>query len=269
MTRIITIASGKGGVGKTTVASNLGVVLQKHFDQNTLIIDANFTTAHLGFFFDLIYFPYSLNDILTGKKEFERSVYLHPFSGVSVLPASTDLQDILKTNLKKFEKVIEKAKKKYDIILIDSAPGFGKEAMTALLACKEVLIVTTPEISSLEDAKRLVHVAKQLKKKILGIVINRSKKTLYQLSKKEIEEYVGIKSLVEIPELDIFQKSLFLRIPAVLLEEPYVTETFKFLAAKILNLPYSPKYYKSFGELLKQKFKSFRQDLLLFFKRFR
>lgn len=269
MVRVITVASGKGGVGKTTIASNLGVTLQKFFDQNTLIIDANVTTAHLGFFFDLIYFPYSLNDILMEKREFEKSVYLHPFSGVSVLPASTDLQDILKTDLKKFEKVIEKAKKKYDIILIDSAPGFGKEAMTALLACDEVLIVTTPDISSLEDVKRLVYIANQLKKKILGIVINRSKKTLYQLSKKEVEEYVRIKSLVEIPELDIFQKSLFLKTPAVLLEEPYVTETFKFLAARILNLPYSPKYYKSIGEFFKQKFKSFQQDLLLFLKRFR
>ncbi|MFH0961922.1 MAG: AAA family ATPase, partial [archaeon] len=84
-TRVIGIISGKGGVGKTTLVSNLGAVLAEEFKKDVVVLDCNFTTSHLGLYLGLYQTPITLNTVLQGKAELEDAIYTHR-SGMKVIP---------------------------------------------------------------------------------------------------------------------------------------------------------------------------------------
>jgi len=82
MTRIIGVVSGKGGVGKTTLVSNLGASLAKE-GYNVAIVDANLTGANLGLHYGLISYPISVHDVMKKNASLSDAVYKHP-SGVDI-----------------------------------------------------------------------------------------------------------------------------------------------------------------------------------------
>ena len=92
MARVIGIVSGKGGVGKTTLASNLGIALSK-FGRNVTLVDCNVTTSHLGFYFGLYDYPVTLNQVLKGEASLESATYFS--NGVKIIPASLELDDLV------------------------------------------------------------------------------------------------------------------------------------------------------------------------------
>ena len=81
MGRVICIASGKGGVGKTTCTASIGSALAYTFNQNVLLIDANFSAPSLGFYFDIINPQKTIHDVLHKKISVEKNLlagFFHP-----------------------------------------------------------------------------------------------------------------------------------------------------------------------------------------------
>jgi septum site-determining protein MinD len=130
-----------------------------------------------------------------------------------------------------------------DIILIDSPPGISGRVSEILNSCKEIILVVTPDIVSLTDAIKLIHVAKNFNVKPLGIIVNRySEKIKNQTSLEEIEKTFEIPLLGTIPEDDLIRISVNERVPAFYLNpNSKVSQAFRKIAAEILGIPFDQK----------------------------
>jgi cell division ATPase MinD len=211
MTRTIAIASGKGGVGKSTLTSNLAYALTE-LNQDVIAIDANLTTPHLGLQLGVHLTPKTLHDYLRGDSSLKEVIYPHPY-GFKIIPASMSVNDLVGADITKLQDVVLNLIGKTDIILLDSAPSLGKEATSSLQASDEVLLITNPDLQSALDALKVSKVAENLNKRVLGIVVNRVKKSKDELKNYEIVDIVNYPILAVIPEDKKIQKSLASRVP--------------------------------------------------------
>src|SRR3989338_3244179 len=145
MTKVITITSGKGGVGKTTTAINLATALNS-FGKEVIIVDGNLTTPNVGLHLGAPIVPVSLNHVLLGKAEIGDAIYEHE-SGTKVVPSSLSIKELRRLDHGKLKEVSRKLKKIADYVILDSAAGLGEEAIAAMEAADELIIVTNPEIT--------------------------------------------------------------------------------------------------------------------------
>ena len=103
----------------------------------------------------------------------------------------------------------------YDFVLLDAAAGFGKEALSAMIASDEVLFVTTPDIPSVTDIVRGKDLIEKLKLKSLGVVVNRVRNKKFELKEDEITHLTGLPILETIPEDEKVLESLGVKTPIV------------------------------------------------------
>ncbi|MEM5829436.1 MAG: cell division ATPase MinD [Candidatus Aenigmatarchaeota archaeon] len=213
MTRTILITSGKGGVGKTTLTSNLASALCL-LGEDVVAIDANLTTPNLGLHLGMHFAPITLHDVLKGESKLKDAIYPHPF-GFKVIPASMSVDDLTGIDPTKLYEVVLNLTGKINFILLDSAAGLGRESTSALQATEEVLVITNPNLPSVADALKTIRLAERLEKKIIGVVVNRVRRKDYELTKTEIEEMTGYPVLVQIPEDNNVAKAIFAKMPVV------------------------------------------------------
>ncbi|UCD07328.1 MAG: AAA family ATPase, partial [Candidatus Aenigmatarchaeota archaeon] len=93
MTRVICVASGKGGVGKTTVVSNLSAALAA-LGKSVIAIDGNLTTSNLGLHLGISMYPITLQDVLRGRANIRDAVYHHQ-DGFKVVPADVSIDKVM------------------------------------------------------------------------------------------------------------------------------------------------------------------------------
>lgn len=197
LTRIIGISSGKGGVGKTTIVANLALALKK-LGKKVAIIDCNLSTPHLSYYLGVNDYKMTINDVMRDKVKVKDAVY--NYEGVKFLPASLNLKDLVGIDLKRFRKIVlAMAGPKTDFVLLDSAPGLGREAVCVLNAADEILFVTTPFIPMVNDVVRCIDVLKQLGRKKVGVILNMSTGKKHELYGRTIESVVGVPLVGEIP----------------------------------------------------------------------
>ena len=94
--KLITITSGKGGVGKTTTAINLGAALN-FFEKEVIILDANLTTPNVGLHLGAPIVPVNLNHVLIEKAKISDSIYEHE-SGTKIIPSSLSVKELKRLN---------------------------------------------------------------------------------------------------------------------------------------------------------------------------
>lgn len=213
MARIIGVVSGKGGVGKTTVVSNLGVSLAQD-GYNVALVDANLTGANLGLHFGLISYPLSIHDVMKGKASLTDAIYRQP-SGIDIIPASLSFEDILDTSPVNIKNSLEEFLGDKDFVLIDAATGLDKETLNTIDMCDELLIVTHPELPTISDALRTKTIAKKYGKEVLGVVLNRVNKS-DELKKDSISSFFELPIIGVIPEHPSVRKSIESKNPIVL-----------------------------------------------------
>ncbi len=215
MGRIVSVLSGKGGVGKTTVVVNAGAALSKTFGKKVLVIDCNLTTSHLGLALGIHHAPVTLNHILRGEASLEEAIYVHN-SGLQVLPASLKLHELGGVDLIKIKPLIREISQKMDYILLDAGPGLGREALSALHASNEVLFVATPTLPAVMDVLRYAEFLRGHEKKHLGIVLNMVQRNESQMATRDVETMTGLPVVVSIPRDPAVPRSLAAEVPSVL-----------------------------------------------------
>jgi septum site-determining protein MinD len=242
MTRVIGIISGKGGVGKTTLVANLGSVLAQKFKKEVIIVDANVSTSHLGLYLGMYYTPVTLNQVLLGEAEIDDAIYDYHISGLRVIPASLSLSDMKGVDISRLKGSLKKLFGKADIVLLDAAPGLGREAIATVRASDEVIFVNTPFVPSTMDIIKCHQVANEIGVKPLGVVLNMVGKEKYELTPKEVEELIELPVISNIPVDKNIPRSLALKMPVVVFS-PNSSSSKEFikLAAHVLGEEYEPE----------------------------
>jgi septum site-determining protein MinD len=213
MTRLIVLTSGKGGVGKTTLTSNLAAALSD-LGENVIAMDANLTTPNLGLHLGMHLVPRTLHDVLKGESRLKDAIYPHPY-GFKIIPASMSLNDLKGVDVGRLPEISFSLLGKADYIIMDSAAGLGREAISALSASDEVIIVTNPDLPSVTDALKMLKIAQESDIKIIGTVVNRIKGLEHELSTEEIIAILGVPIIAEIPEDRNISKSIAAKKPLI------------------------------------------------------
>lgn len=181
--RVITITSGKGGVGKTNFAVNLGIALSK-LGRKILLVDADLGLANVDVMLGLIP-KYNLGHVLLGEKKIADIIINGP-AGLRIIPSGSGMYKLANLGDKKLAQCLEnlnQLEKETDIILIDTGAGLGKNVMKFVLAAGEVIIVTTPEPTAITDAYGIIKVITASKRDLpIRVVVNMVK------NEKEAEE---------------------------------------------------------------------------------
>jgi len=187
--KVITVTSGKGGVGKTNITINLAIGLSE-LGYRVVILDADFGLANVDVLFGIVP-KYSLLDMIEDRKNIFEVLTEGPknirfISGGSGVEALVKLD---KNQLDKFLSNISLLDKISDIILIDTGAGLSDNVMSFIMAADEVILVTTPEPTSITDAYALVKmVSNKDKDKKIKVIVNKAESAseandiLYKLS---------------------------------------------------------------------------------------
>jgi septum site-determining protein MinD len=170
MVRIITIASGKGGVGKTTITANLGIALAQR-GQRVLVVDADVAMANLSLLLGMQSSPITLHDVLLGESNVRDSIYEGP-SGIHFIPSGLSIETYRRVDPERLEAVIKQVADNYDFVLMDAPAGIEKSVMAALAAADEILLTTIPNSPSVADVLKTKIVAQRIGSKPIGVILN-------------------------------------------------------------------------------------------------
>jgi septum site-determining protein MinD len=244
MSKLITITSGKGGVGKTTSAINIGAALNS-FGKDVIILDANLTTPNIGLHLGAPMVPINLNHVLSGKANVADAIYEHE-SGTKIVPSSLSVKDLQKVNHNRLKEVGKKLKKISDYVIYDSAAGLGDEAIAAISSGDEMVIVTNPEIPAVTDALKASKVIEQMGKKIRGVIITRVRGSKHEMPIENIREMLELPILGVVPEDENMQAALVMK-DAIIHTHPRskASLAYKRIAAKLAGINYKEKSWFS------------------------
>lgn len=170
---VVSITSGKGGVGKTNIAANLAYVLAK-MKKRTLVLDADCGLANIDLILGLAP-SYNLHHILKGEKTLRETIIDGP-GGIRILPASSGIQEMatLTTEQKLLLQDEFKAlQSPPDFLLIDTSAGISDNVMYFNMVAAQTVVVVTPEPTSLTDAYALIKILyRRHAKKRFSLLIN-------------------------------------------------------------------------------------------------
>lgn len=244
MTRIITIASAKGGVGKTVTTANLAAALAQ-FGKKVVAVDGNLTTSNLGLHLGIPLYPVTLQDVLKRRARLKEATYYHP-AGFRIVPADVSFEKLMLPKAHDLMDIFYRLTGDADFVLIDSAAGLGREAQAAVEAADEVITVTNPELPALTDALKLNRVADKFETQNLGVVINRIRNESYELKPDDVQDFLDLPILGRVPEDRNVPRSVAKKEPIVTYKpNSRAAQQFKSIAAQLIGEEYKPGF--SFG----------------------
>jgi flagellar biosynthesis protein FlhG len=156
--KVISVTSGKGGVGKTNVVANLAFAFTQ-LKKKVLVLDADLGLANIDVLLGLTP-QYTIEHLLNGKKSFSEILTKGP-GGMSIIPASSGVVDLV--NLDESQKIfllneIDHMSEGIDILLIDTGAGISPNVLYFNLAAQDSIVIATPEPTSITDAYALIKV---------------------------------------------------------------------------------------------------------------
>jgi len=154
--RVISVTSGKGGVGKSNVVSNLAIALSTQ-GKKVLVIDADLGLGNLDVLLGLSPL-YNLNNVLNGEKSIAEIIVDGP-AGIKIIPAGSGVQEF--TSLGQHEKLklldeLDMLEEKFDIMIVDTEAGISENVTYFAVAAQEIIVVVTPEPTSITDVYALI-----------------------------------------------------------------------------------------------------------------
>lgn len=237
MSKVITIISGKGGVGKTTSSINLGSAL-RGFGKDVIVVDANLTTPNVGLHLGAPIVPVSLNHVLLGKAKIADAIYEHD-SGTKIVPSSLSVKELRRLDYSRMKEISRQLRKMADYVICDAAAGLGDEAVAGIEASDEIIIVTNPEIPAVTDALKTIKLAEELGKPVKGVIITRVRGIRSEMSIENIRDMLDLPVLGVVPEDKSVQSALVGK-DALVNFSPYskASRAYKRIAAKIAGVNY-------------------------------
>ncbi len=198
MSQVIVITSGKGGVGKTTTTANIGVGLAT-LGKKVVLIDTDIGLRNLDVVLGLENrIVYDLVDVVTGVcKPKQAAIKDKRFDGLFLIPAAqTKDKDAVSTE--QMQELCEKLKKDYDYIIIDCPAGIEQGFKNAIAGADKALIVTTPEVSAVRDADRIIGLLEANEISDHYLIINRIRPDMVRRG-----DMMNVDDIMEILNIDL------------------------------------------------------------------
>ncbi|WP_265108885.1 cell division ATPase MinD [Halosolutus halophilus] len=212
---VYAIASGKGGVGKTTTTVNLGTALAQA-GERVAVVDADLGMANLAGFVSLTPDATTLHDVLAGDASIDDATYRLAKNIVAV-PSGTDLDDYAETSPEGLRDVVSELRSSFDYVFLDVGAGVSHETVLPLGLADAVLLVSTPEPAAVHDSKKTVELTDRTGGEVAGLVITRTRPSS-DISYEEIATRLDLPLLGTIPEDRMARESVYAGTPLVVYE---------------------------------------------------
>lgn len=167
---VCTIAGGKGGVGKTTTAVNVGAGLQE-LGYDVAVVDADLGMANLGSMLS-VKPDRSVHEILSGNAAVSEALTDAP-GGLTVIAGEQSLDAFADADPAKLRKVIKTLRAAYDVVIIDTGAGLSHEVAVPLGLADGIVLVTTPDEVAVGDTAKTAQLADRIDGTVIGGIINR------------------------------------------------------------------------------------------------
>ncbi len=246
--RVITITSGKGGVGKTTATANLGVALAA-LGQKVACIDADIGLRNLDVVMGLENrIVYDIVDVVEGRAKLRQAMIKDKRlkEDLYLIPAA-QTRDKTAVSPSDMVRLCDELRPLVDYILIDSPAGIERGFRNAVAPADEVIIVTNPEVSSVRDADRIIGLIEAEQKGPGKLIVNRVKAEMVKrgdmLSPEDIIDILSIKLIGLVPEDETILVATNRGIPAALnMDNSPAGRAFRNIARRVMGeeVPFMP-----------------------------
>jgi septum site-determining protein MinD len=204
MAQVITVTSGKGGVGKTTAVANLAVGLASD-GKKVVCIDGDIGLRNLDVVMGLENrIVYDIVDVIEGRCRLRQAMIRDKhFEHLYLIPAA-QTRDKTAVSPSDMVRVCEELKSDHDYILIDSPAGIERGFRNAIAAADRVLVITNPEVSAVRDADRVVGILEAEEKYSPALILNRLNQNMVKnhdmLSAEDVLDLLAIQLIGIVPE---------------------------------------------------------------------
>ena len=200
MARSIVVTSGKGGVGKTTLTANLGRGLAR-LGSRVVLIDTDIGLNNLDVLMDIeSKVVYDLIDVIENRCRPRQALVEDFVKGLFIMP-SVHGYDAAKVSGQNLRALVNALSPYFDYILLDCPAGIEAGFHRAVNACNEVLIVTTPHISAIRDADKVIALINMYQRNSIHVVVNRARGDL--VINNEMVDYMDISNLLKVPPIGV------------------------------------------------------------------
>lgn len=236
---VITITSGKGGVGKTTATANLGVALAL-LGKRVVVVDSDIGLRNLDVAMGLENrIVYDIVDVTEGYCRLRQALIRDKrVSELYLLPAA-QTRDKTAVSPEDMARLCDQMRDDFNFVLIDSPAGIEQGFRNAIAPADEVLIVTTPEVAAVRDADRIIGLVEAAEKGPASLIINRLKPEMVRygnmLTTADVIEILAIDLIGIIPEDEAIIVSMNKGIPIALDDANRASLAFHNIARRLLG----------------------------------
>ena len=236
---IITITSGKGGVGKTTATANVSTALAMHGKQ-VVAIDSDIGLRNLDVVMGLENrIVYDLVNVIEGACRLRQAMIKDKrLEGLYLIPAAQS-RDKTAVSPKDMISICEQLRPDFDFILIDSPAGIEQGFKNAVAPADQVLIITTPEVSAVRDADRIIGLIEAEEKGPARLIVNRLRPDMVQrgdmLDTTDVIDVLSIDLLGVVPDDETIIVSTNRGVPAVMENNSSAGQAFRNIAGRLLG----------------------------------
>jgi septum site-determining protein MinD len=239
MSRIIVVTSGKGGVGKTTSSANLGMALAK-LGRKVVLVDADFGLRNLDLLLGLENrIVYTALEVIARECKLDQALVKdkrQPNLSLLAAPQTRNKTAITAAHMKALVEVLSRY---FDYVLIDCPAGIESGFQNAIAGAKEAIVVTTPEISAVRDADRVVGLLEANRITDIKLILNRIRPAMVKnndmMSVEDVLDILSVKLIGVIPDDEQVIVSTNKGEPLVLSEKPSLAGTAYMNVAKRLE----------------------------------
>lgn len=235
--KVVTITSGKGGVGKTTTTANLGVALAA-MGKKVVIIDADIGLRNLDVVMGLEnQIVYNIVDVVEGRCKLRQAMIKHKkFPELYLIP-SAQTRDKTAVTPMDMVQLANKLRPEFDFLIVDSPAGIERGFRNAVAPADEVVIVTNPEMSAIRDADRIIGLLEALNRGPGRLIVNRVKPHMVKkgemMSPQEVTDMLSISLVGIVPEDDSVIPASNNGVPVTLNPQSRAGQAFRNIARRL------------------------------------
>jgi len=244
--KVVTVTSGKGGVGKTTATANIGAALASN-GKKVVCIDADIGLRNLDVVLGLENrIVYDLVDVVEGRCRLRQAMIRDKHLSELYLIPAAQTRDKSAVSPSDMVRLCDELRPDYDYIMIDSPAGIERGFRNAIAPADIVLVITNPEVSAVRDADRIIGLIEAEEKGPARLVINRIKPEMVKrgdmLSADDVLELLAVELIGLIPEDEHVIMSTNQGSPIVLNGKSKAGEAFRSIARRLdgEDVPFLP-----------------------------